>query len=176
MLLPARKGALFERGRSGADGHNAGVPPHPSSLYWAGMPRALSAGWELTGWHPLLPRLGGYTPTALFPGWCWLSTDGQPASQAPVSSNIHSKVPVTLQSPWGRGGADRLKLVASSYNVCPALGPSPHSPSWKLNPPPHHWKKQHDLGSASREQKQLRPGVEEMEAEQFPQGNQRGAS
>lgn len=53
-----------------------------------------------------------------------------------MSSNIHSKVPVTLQSPWGRGGADRLKLVAPSYNVCPALGPSPYSPSWKLNPPP----------------------------------------
>lgn len=68
------------------------------------MPRALNAGWELTGWHPLLPRLGGYTPTALFPGWCWLSTDRQPASQAPVSSNIHSKVPVTLQSPGGGEG------------------------------------------------------------------------
>lgn len=33
VLLPARKGALFERGRSGADGHNAGVPPRRRSLY-----------------------------------------------------------------------------------------------------------------------------------------------
>ena len=33
VLLPARKGALFERGRSGADGHNAGVPPRHRSLY-----------------------------------------------------------------------------------------------------------------------------------------------
>lgn len=33
MLLPATKGALLENGYSGADGHDAGVPPRPRSLY-----------------------------------------------------------------------------------------------------------------------------------------------
>ena len=128
------KGALLSNGCSGADGHDAGVPPRPRSLYWAGAPRALSAGWGLTGWHPFLPRLGACTPTAPFPGWCQLSTDQRPASQAPVSSKLHSEVPVNRAPGGSRGRQAETGRILVQCLPCP--GPLSPLTLQRAQPPP----------------------------------------